>query len=49
LRFASTRITDYELRARDLGKYKDFRRWLARLQWLEELGQGGLQDSLGRG
>ena len=48
LRFASTRITDYELRSKGLGKYKDYRRWLARLRWLEDLGEGGVQSSLGR-
>ena len=49
LRFTSTRITDYELRPKGLGKYKDYRRWLARLRWLETLGEAGLRTSLGRG
>jgi homoserine kinase type II len=31
VRFATTRITDYELRPRGVGVYKDFRRWMARL------------------
>ncbi len=31
VRFATTRITDYELRPRGVGIYKDFRRWIARL------------------
>lgn len=31
VRFATTRLTDYELRPRGLGVYKDFRRWMARL------------------
>lgn len=35
LRFATTRITDYELRSVGLGVRKDYRRWLARLDALE--------------
>ncbi len=35
VRFATTRITDYELRPRGLGVYKDFRRWIARLDAVE--------------
>jgi homoserine kinase type II len=38
VRFAATRITDYETRSRGLGVYKDFRRFLARLEWLEQVG-----------
>lgn len=34
-RFATTRITDYELRPRGAGVYKDYRRWLARLAAVE--------------
>lgn len=32
VRFATTRMTDYELRPHGLGVYKDYRRWLARLE-----------------
>ncbi|NUP09509.1 MAG: homoserine kinase [Polyangiaceae bacterium] len=32
VRFATTRITDYELRPRGSGAYKDYRRWLSRLE-----------------
>ncbi len=35
VRFAITRITDYELRPRGSGVYKDYRRWLARLAAVE--------------
>jgi homoserine kinase type II len=35
LRFATTRITDYELAPSGLGVHKDYRRWLARLDALE--------------
>jgi len=35
LRFATTRITDYELRSSGLGVRKDYRRWLARLDALD--------------
>jgi homoserine kinase type II len=37
-RFATTRITDFELRAAGAGVYKDFRRWLARDAALRRLG-----------
>ena len=40
LRFATTRLTDYELRPRGVGVYKDFRRWLARLDAIEQMGDG---------
>jgi homoserine kinase type II len=46
-RFASTRITDYELRPRGVGVYKDFRRWLRRRDDLAALGPAGLLDFLG--
>jgi homoserine kinase type II len=46
-RFASTRITDYELRPRGVGVYKDFRRWLRRRDALTALGPGGLLEFLG--
>ncbi len=32
VRFATTRLTDYELRPRGMGVYKDFRRWMGRLE-----------------
>lgn len=54
-RFATTRITDYELRAREHGRfenggrYKDFRRWLARLDALERLGPSGFPGRFGLG
>jgi homoserine kinase type II len=35
VRFATTRLTDYELRPRGLGVYKDFRRWIGRLGAVE--------------
>lgn len=47
VRFAVTRITDFELRRRDagpgVGVYKDFRRFLARWDALEALGAVGLE------
>jgi len=42
IRFATTRITDYELRPRTSGVYKDYRRWLARLRAVE--GVFGLRE-----
>jgi homoserine kinase type II len=45
-RFATTRITDFELRPRGTGVYKDFRRWLAREASLRRLGEGGLDRAL---
>ncbi len=47
LRFAVTRITDFELRPRGLGVFKDYRRFLARGEALEALGPGGLRAMLG--
>jgi homoserine kinase type II len=47
LRFTITRITDYEMRPRGLGVYKDFRRFLARLRAVDALGPKGLADLLG--
>jgi homoserine kinase type II len=38
VRFATTRITDYELRPRGVGAYKDYRRFLARLAEIERIG-----------
>ncbi|MSP24050.1 MAG: homoserine kinase [Myxococcales bacterium] len=40
LRFAVTRLTDYELRPRDVVIYKDFRRFLRRLAAIEAIGRG---------
>lgn len=45
-RFATTRITDFELRPRGSGVWKDFRRWLARDAALVALGPGGLDRAL---
>src|SRR5262249_3448387 len=47
LRFAVTRITDFELRPRGAGVYKDYRRFVARLTELEALGPSGLSAVLG--
>lgn len=47
IRFAVTRITDYELRPRGVVAYKDYRRFLARLDALESLGADGLRAWLG--
>jgi homoserine kinase type II len=41
-RFAVTRITDYELRPRAVVAYKDYRRFLPRLEALDALGEAGL-------
>jgi homoserine kinase type II len=38
LRFSITRITDFELRPRESGVYKDYRRFLARQRALDRLG-----------
>lgn len=46
LRFTITRITDFELRPRGAGVFKDYRRFLARLRRVVELGDG-LADFLG--
>ncbi len=40
VRFATTRITDYELRPAGVGIKKDFRRWIARLDAIEEASRG---------
>ncbi|MFO0611858.1 MAG: homoserine kinase [Polyangiaceae bacterium] len=45
-RFATTRITDFELRPRGAGVYKDFRRFVRRLDALESLGPKGLEGLL---
>jgi homoserine kinase type II len=47
VRFATTRITDYELRPAGVGRYKDFRRWLARAECVEALGDDGIARALG--
>ncbi|WP_437734720.1 homoserine kinase [Sorangium sp. So ce1335] len=47
LRFSITRITDFELRPKGSGVYKDFRRFLARQRTLERLGPEGLLSLLG--
>lgn len=38
IRFAVSRIADYELRPREVIAYKDYRRFLARLQAVEDIG-----------
>ncbi len=47
LRFAITRITDFELRPRGSGVFKDYRRFLARAEALDGLGAAGLRALLG--
>jgi homoserine kinase type II len=47
LRFSITRITDFELRPKGSGVYKDYRRFLARGAELEALGPAGLRTLLG--
>ena len=47
LRFSITRITDFELRPRGSGVFKDYRRFLARDAALEALGPAGLTTFLG--
>ncbi len=46
LRFSITRLTDFELRPRGQGVFKDYRRFLARGASLAELGSRGLRDLL---
>ncbi len=46
IRFATTRITDFELRPPGSGVYKDFRRWLERRAALLELGSAGFDAVL---
>jgi homoserine kinase type II len=46
LRFAITRITDFELRPSGSGVYKDYRRFLARGAALDALGSSGLRTLL---
>jgi homoserine kinase type II len=45
-RFATTRITDFELRPAGSGAYKDFRRWLDRERALRALGSTQLERAL---
>lgn len=47
LRFSITRITDYELRPKGTGIYKNYRRFLGRLRTIETLGEKGLPAFLG--
>lgn len=47
LRFSITRITDFELRPKGSGVYKDYRRFLTRQRALERLGPEGLLALLG--
>ncbi len=47
VRFSVTRITDFELRPRGVGLFKDYRRFLARLDALDALGTSGLRAALG--
>ncbi|MFS8070214.1 MAG: homoserine kinase [Byssovorax sp.] len=47
LRFSVTRITDFELRPRGSGMFRDYRRFLARRAALAELGPRALRTLLG--
>lgn len=47
LRFTITRLTDFELRPRGSGVFKDYRRFLARAEALDQLGAVGLRTVLG--
>jgi len=47
LRFSITRITDFEFRPRGAGVYKDFRRFVARLRAVEEIGSSAWPSALG--
>ncbi len=47
VRFAITRITDYELRPRDVVVYKDYRRFVARLEAVEMIGARAFPEWLG--
>jgi homoserine kinase type II len=47
LRFTITRITDFELRPRGVGVFKDYRRFLARGEAIAALGPKGLREMLG--
>lgn len=47
VRFAVTRITDYELRPRGVVVFKDYRRFMARLEALEMIGARAFPEWLG--
>ena len=47
IRFAITRITDFELRPRGASVYRDYRRFLDRGRALDELGPRGVRTFLG--
>ncbi len=47
VRFIVTRITDYQLRARDVVLFKDYRRFVARLEALEMIGERAFPEWLG--
>lgn len=47
IRFAITRITDFEIRPRNEGVWRDYRRFIARLRTIEALGEAGLLTHLG--
>lgn len=47
IRFAVTRITDFELRPRGTGVWRDYRRFMARLRRIEALGEAGLLTHVG--
>lgn len=47
VRFSITRITDFELRPRGASIYKDFRRFVARLRAVEEIGPSAWPLALG--
>lgn len=46
-RFSITRVTDFEQRPRGAGVYKDYRRFVARLSALDEMGAPGLRTLIG--
>jgi homoserine kinase type II len=48
-RFTTTRLTDYEQRPRGLGVYKDFRRWIRRLDAVEAIGRDAFPRAFGFG
>jgi homoserine kinase type II len=47
LRFTISRITDFELRPRGRGVFKDFRRFVARMRAIEEIGERSFRGALG--
>lgn len=46
LRFTITRITDFELRPRGFGLFKDYRRFVARMRAIEEIGERSFRVAL---